>query len=74
MKIHIDEELCSGHGRCYSLSPDLVQANDEGYSGAARASRCRPRRRGEPAGPWPCPEGAMVAAPGRLGELPPLAR
>jgi ferredoxin len=31
MKIHIDEQLCSGHGRCYSLSPELVQANDEGY-------------------------------------------
>lgn len=31
MKVHIDESLCSGHGRCYTLSPDLVQSNDEGY-------------------------------------------
>ena len=31
MKVHFDEKLCSGHGRCYTLSPELVQANDEGF-------------------------------------------
>lgn len=31
MKIHFDENLCSGHGRCYTLSPNLVQPNDEGF-------------------------------------------
>ncbi len=31
MKIHIDQDLCSGHGRCYTLSPNLVQADDEGF-------------------------------------------
>jgi ferredoxin len=31
MKVHFDENLCSGHGRCYTLSPNLVQANDEGF-------------------------------------------
>ena len=31
LKIHIDDKLCSGHGRCYSLNPQIVQANDEGY-------------------------------------------
>ena len=31
MKIHIDEKCAPAAGRCYSLSPDLVQANDEGY-------------------------------------------
>jgi ferredoxin len=31
MKVHFDEKLCSGHGRCYTLSPNLVQANDEGF-------------------------------------------
>lgn len=31
MRLHIDESLCSGHGRCYTLSPELVQSNDEGY-------------------------------------------
>jgi ferredoxin len=31
MKINIDKDLCSGHGRCYTLSPNLVQADDEGF-------------------------------------------
>ena len=31
MKIHIDENLCAGHGRCYTLAPDLLDSNDEGY-------------------------------------------
>ena len=29
MKIRIDEELCSGHGRCYSLAPEVFSARDD---------------------------------------------
>ena len=31
MKVRIDPELCSGHGRCYSLAPEVFDADDEGY-------------------------------------------
>jgi ferredoxin len=31
MKLSIDSALCVGHGRCYSLRPDLFTADDEGY-------------------------------------------
>ena len=31
MKIHIDEGLCSGHGRCYTLGSSIIQADDEGF-------------------------------------------
>lgn len=31
MKLCIDESLCAGHGRCYTLSPALVQPDDEGF-------------------------------------------
>ncbi len=31
MKLHIDASLCAGHGRCYTLEPELVQADDEGF-------------------------------------------
>jgi ferredoxin len=30
MKIHIDEARCEGHGRCYALAPELVEADDIG--------------------------------------------
>ena len=31
MKITIDSETCSGHGRCYVLSPALFTDDDVGY-------------------------------------------
>jgi ferredoxin len=30
MKIRIDTDLCTGHGRCYSLAPELFEPDDEG--------------------------------------------
>jgi ferredoxin len=32
MKVIIDRTLCSGHGRCYMLAPDVFSADDEGNS------------------------------------------
>jgi ferredoxin len=32
VKIRIDTDLCTGHGRCYSLVPELFDCNDDdGY-------------------------------------------
>ena len=31
MRISIDHEMCTGHGRCYALAPELFEADDEGY-------------------------------------------
>jgi ferredoxin len=31
MKIRIDTEACTGHGRCYTLAPALFHADDEGF-------------------------------------------
>jgi len=30
MKIRIDSDLCTGHGRCYSLAPTLFEPDDAG--------------------------------------------
>ena len=32
MKLQIDLEACTGHGRCYSLSPELFDADDFGHA------------------------------------------
>jgi ferredoxin len=32
MRIRLDSEKCQGHGRCYALSPDLFDSDDEGYA------------------------------------------
>lgn len=30
MKVHVDQELCQGHGRCYATAPDLFEPDDIG--------------------------------------------
>ena len=31
MRVRIDTELCTGHGRCYALAPELFDTDDRGY-------------------------------------------
>lgn len=31
MRLRIDTERCTGHGRCYDLAPVLFTDDDEGY-------------------------------------------
>jgi ferredoxin len=31
MRVRVDAAACTGHGRCYSLSPDLFGADDAGH-------------------------------------------
>ena len=32
IRVHVDEERCEGHGRCYSLAPELFAPDDIGDS------------------------------------------
>jgi ferredoxin len=32
MKYDVDEDLCSGHGRCRAVAPDLFELDYEGYN------------------------------------------
>ena len=32
MRITIDRSLCSGHGRCFTLAPEVFGFDDEGFS------------------------------------------
>lgn len=32
MRIRFDAEKCEGHGRCYSLAPELFDSDDDGYA------------------------------------------
>ena len=31
MKVELNRGVCSGHGRCYVLAPDVFEADDDGY-------------------------------------------
>ena len=30
MKVHVDQERCQGHGRCYALAPEVFEPDDIG--------------------------------------------
>ncbi|MFP5328302.1 MAG: ferredoxin [Acidimicrobiia bacterium] len=32
MQIKLDNAKCQGHGRCYSLAPELFESDDEGFA------------------------------------------
>ena len=34
MRIHVDAEKCQGHNRCYNISTELFDVDDEGYATA----------------------------------------
>lgn len=31
MRIILDDDVCTGHGRCYALAPDVFDADDQGH-------------------------------------------
>jgi len=31
MKVRVDRDLCSGHGRCYVICPEVYGEDEEGY-------------------------------------------
>lgn len=31
MRVRIDPEVCTGHGRCYSLAPEVFEPDDYGH-------------------------------------------
>lgn len=49
MFISIDAAKCMGHGRCYSVAPDLLTDDDEGF--VAERGSC-----------WKLPEDQVAAA------------
>jgi ferredoxin len=31
VKLHVDGDVCTGHGRCYTVAPDLLSYDEEGF-------------------------------------------
>ncbi|MDV7245273.1 MULTISPECIES: ferredoxin [Rhodococcus] len=62
MKLRIDGGLCTGHGRCYSIAPDVYEPDDEGFSDNRDVEREVRQGQEEAArlGASSCPEAAIV--------------
>ncbi len=62
MRISIDAERCNGHGRCYTVSPEVYTSDDEGYCAGRGGSRdvVAGLETAARAGAEACPEGAIT--------------
>jgi ferredoxin len=61
MRVTVDAHLCSGHGRCYVLSPTLFTSDDDGYCAERGTSWTVPAGSEDSArlAVDSCPEGAI---------------
>jgi ferredoxin len=63
MKVVIDTERCTGHGRCYTLAPEVFDADDDGY-GVVRVADVPPELEEKARlGVRNCPESAISIEP-----------
>ena len=62
MKLTIDAAMCTGHGRCYTLAPDLLSYDDEGFPNENGTTIEVPAGQEESAreAASSCPEGAIT--------------
>jgi ferredoxin len=60
MRIILDEERCQGHGRCYSVAPDLFDADDRGHCVLLVDSVPEGREAAAQSGAENCPELALT--------------
>ena len=61
VRLTVHADLCTGHGRCYTLAPDLLDCDDEGFV----------TLRGQT---MDVPDGQLMAAQGRRRRLPGTSR
>jgi len=60
MKIRVDREKCTGHGRCYVLAPEVYGADDEGYCVLLQADVPADRQDTATRAALNCPEDAIT--------------
>jgi ferredoxin len=63
MKVAVDEDLCTGHGRCYSLAPEVFGADDRGHCVVLHAEIPAGLEESARAGEANCPERAITVTP-----------
>lgn len=60
MRISVDEAACTGHGRCYALSPDAYFPDDHGHCVPLAGEVPAPLEAQARAGADACPERAIT--------------
>jgi len=62
MRISVDGEQCVGHGRCYTVSPEVFEPDDEGFCAGQDVVReiAASLQAAATAGAQACPAGAIA--------------
>ena len=60
MRVSIDRSLCTGHGRCFSLAPEVFGYDEEGFSVLKLETITPGREAAAHLGAGACPEGAIT--------------
>jgi ferredoxin len=63
VRITVDEDLCTGHGRCYSLAPVVFGSDDRGHCVILHAEVPADLEEQARAGEANCPERAITITP-----------
>ena len=59
MRVRIDPDACTGHGRCYSLAPEVFEPDDYGHGRVILAEVPPELRAKAELGVQNCPEHAI---------------
>ena len=60
MRIVVDHDLCSGHGRCAAVAPDVYVLDDDGFSAVTELDVPAHLEDAARAGANNCPERAIT--------------
>lgn len=63
MRITLDRQRCTGHGRCYALAPDVFDADADGYGVVRREDVADEVHDAARQGAHNCPEDAIEIHP-----------
>lgn len=64
MRIEVDPDICTGHGRCWSLAPEVYEADDDGYCATRSLQVPVELERHARIGAKNCPEHAITVIEG----------
>lgn len=59
-RVSVDAELCTGHGRCYTLAPDVFDADEVGHCVVRVAEVAGEVEEHAAIGEQNCPESAIT--------------
>ena len=62
-RVSVDAQLCTGHGRCYTLAPDIFDADDVGHSKVLVEEVSGELAEHAAIGQQNCPESAITLSP-----------